>query len=58
MSPIMVGWWRKLCFLEALKTAYSRLKIVTIIKILVNDCLNYLKITQKNNKKINEGFFQ
>ena len=46
-------------FLEALKTAYRRLKIDTIIKISVWDCLNFLKNTQKKlTKKINEDLFQ
>ena len=35
-------------FLEALKTAYRRLKIDTIIKISVWDCLNFLKKHRKN----------
>ena len=54
----MVGGRRKFWFLEALKTAHRRLKIDTIIKILVKDCLNFLKNTQKINKKINEDVFQ
>ena len=58
MSPTMVGGRRKFWFLEALKTAHRRLKIDTIIKILVKDCLNFLKSTQKINKKINEDVFQ
>ena len=53
----MVGQRRKFWFLEALKTAHRRLKIDTIIKILVRDCLNFLK-NKKINKKINEDLFQ
>ena len=44
----MVGQRRKFWFLEALKTAHRRLKIDTIIKISVWDCLNFLKNTQRN----------
>ena len=58
MSPTMVGRRRKFWFLEALKTAHRRLKTDTIIKISVNDCLNFLKNTHKVIKKINEDLFQ
>ena len=54
----MVGGRRKFWFLEALKTSHRRLKIDTIIKISVKDCLNFFKNTQKINNKINEDLFQ
>ena len=51
MSPTMVEQRRKVWFLEALKTAHKCLKIDTIIKVSVQDCLNFLKNTQKNLQK-------
>ena len=44
MSPAMVGRRRKFWFLEA----HTHLKIDTIIKISVHDCLNFSKNLQKN----------
>ena len=48
MSPTMAGQWGKFWFLEALKTAYRRLEIDIIIKILIQTCFIFLKNTQKN----------
>ena len=47
----MVEQRRKLWFLEALKTVHRCLKIDTIIKVSVRDCLNFLKNTQKYLRK-------
>ena len=47
----MVEQRRKLWFLEALKTDHRCLKIDTIIKVSVRDCLNFLKNTQKYLRK-------
>ena len=47
----MVGRRRKFWFLEGLKTAYTRLKIDTIIKISVQEFLNFLKNTHKKLAK-------
>ena len=43
--------------LEALKPAHRRLKIDTIIKISVRDCLDFLKNTKKLTKKLMNIFF-
>ena len=48
MLPTMAGQWGKFWFLEALKAAHRRLEIDTIIKILIQTCLIFLKNTQKN----------
>ena len=50
-SLTMVGRRRKFWFLEGLKTAYTRLKIDTIIKISVQEFLNFLKNTHKKLTK-------